>query len=662
MQKFSFLSNVIYYQNTQTVEVHCKQPFDGDVSIQINSSYSDLDQAKYQILKGQTLIFTYKPRVNGFIKVVRVWGAYLDYDNFLDVDFKIVSNQTYINQQLNDPTPVSVGSSDKISQTYYDFQGWTNVEIFKKISVDTENVNFLLSEHSGAQYVITSNDPDFVVTNPNIYFSESGQSFVEITQADIDSIGICMQIVFGGNEYELQGANDVSTLEQELYLTFSNDSKIQVYKQNEKILIYSNYEDRNKLIFKSINKSFSKVFSKTQNNKNSIEVKILKHDWQYRKVEFDIVAFGNVKRPKMIVHFEIPQLSEYHFELSDDLQIGQSYKLLMKSNKRIYDKLLMVSNNVTCENILSSQEDFQTVSWYVKPISNGVATFSVKNTCTASYNIYDKPEPLSLLSTLNVEKDEVQLTVLLNDSVSYDYDYEISFNDKLSKQNVDYRLITSYHTIPAGQLSKIEKIAWTTGQTLRSFDILLDGKTIPVTWFDKTYYPNIIGLRDNYSKHFINRSISRPLTVSYTDDSTSDVFTIAAGQTDWTYVPNSDQVVWQVYDQSCLIFSQTITYIKPDEQKPRISLSIDDTLNVKSSNYLTVKLDWPVNYDVIFELSCTGNTDLKLSGSYKIKANQTSIKFKVTPLVLRNNPAFLSLQLLSSNVDFDNKKISVILS
>lgn len=659
MQKFSFLTGVVYYQNNQTVDIYSKETFIGDVSLQISSSYADLDGKKYLISKGQNLIFSFKPRVPGFIKVTRVWGTILDYDGYLDVDFKIIS--VPVTNIIDQQTPV-LGTTKPITTSYYDFQGWTNIEIFKNIDKSVESINFLLAEHAGASYTITSSDPTFSIVNPTVYFSSNGQQYVEITQTDIDKIGICMSVMFGGNEYELQGSNTINELEQELYLIFSSDPKIQVYKQNDSILIYTDYTDRNKLIFKSVNQSFNKIFSTIHGNKASVQVKINNYDWQYKRVEFDIVAYGLVKRPTMIVHFEMPENSEYSFDLDHDLTIDQVSKLYLKSNKRIFNKLLNFSNNVQCENSLSTQEDYDTVSWYVKPISGKIARFSVKDTYDQIFNIDQKPESLELLSTYTISNDEIILTVYLNGTINYDYDYTLSFNDRLSKQDVDYHLTTQYHTIPAGQLQKVEKITWTTGQTLRSFDIVLNGKIVPISWFDKKYYPNIIGLRDKYSKHYLNRSVNRPLLISYIDGNNNDVFTLQPNNTDWTYVPKSDVVVWQIYDGTYLIFEQMLTYVSPDQQKPTVSLSIDNQINIKSINYLTVKLDWPVNYDVEFELSCVTNTDVKISGRYKIKANQTVLKFKITPVILKSNPGFLSLQITSSNVDFDNKKISVVLS
>lgn len=660
MQKFSFLSDTIYYQSGQEIEVHSKVSFDSEITIQITSSYLDLDNKFFQLKPNDSLVFKYKPKNSGFIKAIRVFGTTWDFDGVLDVDFKIVSNETSPTFQVATPT---LGTSEQIVKTYYEYQGWTKIELFKNVSDDEQYFDFWLSEHNGAYYSIVSSDKDFVIETPSIYFTGITKQFIQITKEDLTNINLCLKIQFGGNVYELQGAQNIAELEQELYFFFANDSKIQVFRQGESILIYSDYLDKHKMKFHGVHKSFNKVFQGIRNDKKNVRVKVLNRNWSYKKVEFDIIANGLVRRPKMIVHFENKNVSSFSFETEKDLVVGEKIRLYLNSDTVIGSKYLQTSNNIVCENNVSMQEAYNKVFWYVEPISTDDATFTVKDVLTETFSVTEKPELLDIYHSVQVTKDEVILTLYLSKVVNYDYDYELSFRNKISKENVDFQLTTTHHKINAGQLDKKERIVWTTSQSIRSFEIVLDGKVIPVNWFDRNYYPNNISLRNNDNvRHFVNRAISRPLYITYQNESVNGNLTLLPNQTDWTYQCNGNTMLWRIFDQDQLILEQTVSYIKAAEQKPYLRMLFNENINAKSINYLTLKLDWPVKHDVDITLAVNSNTDINASGKYRIKADQTELKIRLTPVRLKSKPTIASLQIVSANIEHDNKKYSVIIT
>lgn len=661
MQKFSFLSDTIYYQVGQEIEVHSKSTFDSEVTIQITSSYLDLDSKFFQLKPNDSLVFKYRPKNSGFIKAVRVFGTTWDFDGFLDVDIKTVTNE--IAPTVVQSTAPILGASEQIVKTYYEYQGWTKIELFKNISDTDLYFDFWLSEHDGATYSIVSNDKDFAIESPTLYFTGIRKQFIQITKGDLASIILCLLIRYGGNVYPLQGAQNIDELEQELYFLFANDSKIQIYRQGDSVLIYSDHTDKHKMSFHGVEKSFNKVFSGIKNDKKNVRVNIVNRNWHYKKVEFNIVANGLVRRPKMIVHFENKNVTNYSFEVEQDLVIGEKVRLYLNSDTQIGSRYLQTSNNVACENHVSMQEAYNRVFWYIEPISTDDVTFTVKDAVTETFSVAEKPEILDILHSVQVTKDEVILRLYLSKVVNYDYEYEISFRNRLSKEGFDYKLETTHHKINAGQLDKKERIVWTTAQTLRSFEIVLDGKVIPVTWFDRNYYPNNISLRNNDNvKHFINRAISRPLYITYENETTNGNLTLLPNTTDWTYQASGNSMLWKIYDQEQLILEQTVSYIKAAEQKPYLRMLFSENISAKSINYLTLKLDWPVKHDVDITLAVNSNTDINVSGKYRIKADQTELKIRLTPIRLKSKPAILSLQIVSANIEHDNKKYSVIIT
>ena len=135
---------------------------------------------------------------------------------------------------------------------------------------------------------------------------------------------------------------------------------------------------------------------------------------------------------------------------------------------------------------------------------------------------------------------------------------------------------------------------------------------------------------------------------------------MSPNQTSWNYVANNKIVSWQVYDQDVLILEKNIEY--QSDKKPYIRMNVDSTISSKSVNYVFINLDWPVNYTVNVELSSSSNCGINLNGSYQFKTGQTEMKFKITPVKLLQKPSFLSLQLVSSNVDFDNGRVNVVIN
>ena len=657
MQKFSFSDPIVYFEIGRELTVRSKCSFPEQVTLMISSSYPDLDNKIFQIKPDNTFIFSYRPTTTGFITAQRIWGNIWDDAGTLDVEFK-----HYVETPVETVAqPAKHGTSKPLdkTRTFYDFNGWSKIKVHKKVAPVFE---FMLNERDGAFYTVVCDDKSFVIENPYVYFTSNHNQFVTVTKNDLAQIGVCLSVSLGGTKYDLQGAQGIDDLYDELQMVFYSDTKLRVYKQSDAVLIYSEHNDRNKLKFSGLNTSFDKIFQKSYDDKIALKVKCVDFDWHKKSVSFDIVANGLVKRPKMIVHFENTIGREYLFE-DVTLIDGETCDVKLISTKPISNLVLQTSNNVMCQNNASTQVDANVVKWTVTPRSTGKASVGVKNLIEREFHIGERLKAMDLLYSLHVTKDDATVKLFLNRSVDYDYDYDIELRDGLSKRGVDYHMVTQRHAINAGQTEHKEKIAWTTKQPLRSFDVLLAGKTIPIVYVDRNYFPTVISLRDSLNvKHYVNRSVSTPLVLQYNDGSTTGTITLAPGTTDWQFVSKSGSTDWKVFCNDILLFQQTVYYVKAIDAKPKLRLDFDNNVSSKTKNVLKVRLDWPIDKETNFEIDATSSYDFKISGKYRFKPNQTYMEFKLTPVKLKNRPIVLSLRIASSDVEFDPGRYSVIIN
>lgn len=662
MQKFSFSTDLIKFNVGENIHVSSKESFTEPVTVLIRSNYLDLDNKIYRLEPGETELFRYTPRLSGFVKATRVWGAIWDINGYLDlkVELRKPDPVTTITS-LNVDNPIGV--SAPIQRTIlYDFQGWTNIEIFKTLEVANQSFEFWLSEHDGAYYQIVSSDSDFVIRNPHMHFSKNNNKYIEITEDDIKYLKLCLKIFFGGMEFDFQGVMTLKDLEQELYTIFANDEKIQVYRQINSIIIYSDYTDISKVKLMGMDNSVVKTFKTIQNDHTSAVVQCVSSDWLEKTVQFTIIADGQIRRPVLTVHFKNVKNSKYDITVDlEQIIVGKEFILTLSCEDPITEvyNLQYPFALVDCNQSVATVVDDYTQFWKVKAVQSGVATFSVPDIFEESFTIYDQPKNIQLLNSLQLSKEEVILKIYMNESLEVDYDYTFELQDKLSKQNVDYRLVSTYHTINAGQLERKERLVWTTSQILRSFDIILNGQTIPVLWIDRAAYPSTIAIKSG-NTCYINRAVNKPLTLKYLDGTLSGTIVLAPNQTSWDYAAISKVVSWQIYDQNVLILEKNVEY--QSDKKPYLRMNVDASINSKSVNYVFLTLDWPVNYTVDVEVSSSSNCNINLNGSYQFKVGQTEMKFKITPTKITLKPSFLSLQLVSSNVDFSNERVNVIIS
>lgn len=662
MQKFSFLSKVVKYQRGQEVEIHTSRPLTVDAIVQLRSSFKDLDNKIYPIKANSTLIFKYIPKSDGFVEAVRVWNVVWEDDGIFDFRFEM-SRPTVEVPAIS----VSSGYSDSLDtiKPTYMYKGWTNIEIFKTVSEENQIFEFWLSEHNNAQYTITSSDVDFVVKNPDQFFTVNKDYSIEISETDLTELIICLKIYFGSNEYNLQGCNTLEDLEKELLFFFGTDSKINIYRNQNKITILSSYDDRLKFRMIGANeKTINKFFTQKSLNKNVVIIQCVNKNWKKKTVEFKIVANDLVKRPTMKIHFKTLSNENYIFELEKDLVVGESNVLYLMTTDFNNEHLLQVSNNITCENLfgtkyIEEESDDGNFYWNITANYGEEAVFKIGDLCEQTFKVFPKTENIKLFYNVNISKEEVVLKLYLSKVLDKDYNYSIKFIDRISKQDIDFKLSSNYQTINAGQLEKKERIVWNNSNIIRSFDIVINDEIVPVVYFDKNSYCSSIGLK-NKESHYLNRGVNRDLTLEYIDGIKVGKIYLKANQNSWTYIASNNSVNWKVYDQEILIFEQTVDYVI--DQKPSLKIYLDETINSRGVSYLTLKTDWPIKSFIDFEIVTTSNTNIALSGKYRFSPDQTEMKFKLTPLKLRTNPGYLTVQILSASIEFDNKRYNCIIN
>lgn len=657
MQKFSFLSEVVKYQKGQEIEIHASHPLTSDATLQIRSSFKDLDNKIFFIKADNTLIFKYSPKSDGFVEATRVWNMVWEDDGIFNFKFEMSKSEALI-------VPLGESNSlEKIKPKYF-YNGWTNIEIFKTISEENQIFEFWLSEHNNANYVIESSDKDFLIKTPNQFFTVNKDLYVEILKEDLTDLIVCLKVFIGSVEYVFQGCNTLEDLEKELMFYFETDPKIKIYRDQHKLTILSKYYDRLKLKLIGANgKTINKFFSQKGTNKNIVIIQCLNKNWKKKTVEFFITADGLIRRPVMRIHFKtITNNEEYYFGTETDLIVGENNFFYLHTGNLDRDYLLQISNNVTCENLFGSkyleeESDDGCFYWNILVNYGEEAVFKIGDLCEQTFKVLKKSEEVKLLYNVNISKEEVVLKLYLSRVLETDYNYKISFFDKISKQNIDFKLESNYQTINAGQLEKKERIVWNNNSIIKSFDIVLnDNEIIPIVYFDKNSYCSSIGLK-NKEAHYLNKGINRELRLEYVDGSKFGKIILKPNQSTWSYLATSNIVNWKVYDLDVLIFEQNVEY--SIDQKPSLKIYTQDSINSKGVSYLTFKTEWPIKSYIDFEIATTSNTIINLTGKYRLAPEQTEMKFKLTPLKLRTNPSYLSVQILSSSIEFDSKRYNI---
>jgi hypothetical protein len=661
MQKFSFLSKVVKYQRGQEVEIHTSHPLTIEATVQIRSNFKELDNKIYVIQANNTLIFKHIPKSDGFVEAIRVWNVVWEDDGIYD--FKFEGVKPIVVEAVEETIAVlDYADALKNVKPVYKYTGWANVEIFKTVEEENQLFEFWLSEANNTTYVVESSDSDFVIKNPEQNFTINRNLYLEITLADIIELIVCMKVSIGVIEYPLQGCNTLEDLEKELLFHFESDPKIQIYSDEHKIIIVSQYYNVLKFkLFGANNKTINKFFSEKSLNKNIVIIQCVNSNWKKKTVEFSILSNGLTKRPVMKVHFKTINNDNYLFEIEKSLVIGEPNFLYLTTSEK-ENHLLQISSNVICENLFGIEEYENGLPYYYWNINvqyGDEAIFKIGDKCEQIFKVVKKIENVNLLYNVTVSAEEVVLKIYLSHVYETDYTYSIMFNDKISKQNADFKLVSNYQTINAGQLEKKERIVWNNNNIIRSFDVVLNDIVIPIIYLDKNAYCSSIGLKSK-DLHYLNKAVNRDLILECFDGAKIEKIYLKANQNNWTYVASSKSVNWKVYDQDVLIFEQYLSY--DIDQKPSLKIYVDEIINSKGVSYLTLKTDWPVKTFIDFELSTISNTIINLTGKYRLSPEQTEIKFKLTPLKLRTTPAYLSIQILSASIEYDNKRYTVMIN